>query len=1595
MNKIFRKAIVLALAGSALLYVGCTKDYSGDIQTLRKDLEEYKTATNGQLNTLNGQVSQLQQSVSALESAKEKTDQAIQDLKNRAEALETFRKNAENRFNGLDSQISGINGQLSSINGEISGINGHLAGIDGQINGINGQITGINGQLNQINSDITDINVQLLGVNDQFVVVDGQIAAINSDISALQAADEQLLEAINAAKDRIKALEENTYTKEEVDGMIQDINGTISAAMNWVSETFATKEALSEVDGKIGTLSGVVDAIDARLTDVETILSALQDFIDAMDARLIAVENGLSDLGNRVQTLESTVEAQGKDIEALKKADANILETIEGIKNDIRDLKAMDQQILGEIDAIKDDINNLTQVLADVKTTAETALDKANQALSETEAIRNDLKANYYTAAQVDAMLQTLREGLEAQINTEIEARKKAVDEVNARIDQEIKDRIDGDDAANARIDAEIAAREAADKAANERIDSLAKVTKDLQEDLDSYKIETNQRLLDLEAALNMEIALRAAFQEAQEAKNKEFEDADKALQAAIAAVDQAYKEADAALNNRCAALEGRCKGLEDRMDVVEPKLNALRDEFDNFKASTETELLNLRSDIKKLRDDLNQEISDREAAVAQEKADREAAITGVLNKLDEACEELRGEIAAVQQKLDEFKASVEEELKSVWKSISNTNNRIDAIAERIQSVVFVPRYDDFAADAHELWLPQGRIQTQVRGIFEVKPASSVDYLKQLVDNGQVQVAVRELKSRADLDYVVNDVEVRLLDESRGRFEIYAYVGPEVGVYADEDEPFAISLILGDFTALTVVPNEEEGTAVDYNAGNSIQSTYVPVAGVRDGKTTPTFIWYDLVNDEPSNLGVAQDRSAELGVVLRVPYTKPAVNFPIYTALPEDFDYNAYPDPEKEYPYPDGVELFIQVEDVPMPIDIFALAMHVNPAVITPTVLAENFTFDAEGQEQDELVPFEYAGGIAPATTITTAAPEGASLKDYVKWFGTHRESFGFYNDEEVFLPVDVYAYAKTIITKNQVPHFISNIYEIPWSYQHPEAVENKVFEITEADGQLYAAVQGVQMNDDENPVNYTRKEGEEYETFPCPNSEDVSFEGNEIFFDKWIFEASDVDYKAGKILFETESDEYDFDVPFVVKKIASDRDVKIDLGEISYTPTKGYSSLISVISEGFKAHETEQEDYFIGDAVVAVNEGDDEHQVQLDSLYSKFIQEEPGNFQISSITVDGVDRNGFDGFAFRFAYDIENHADVSTFALSPAALGFGKTVVVKGTWTAWGVQFNYQFSFTTPEVPFFLVLTPYKDFDPSKSNTIIVEGDDVTDPDLYTLEQMYYTKYMRVQDQEGVPTNFDENLEVRFSFGYENFEEFGLAELAETDEAAAIAERGVVGGVVDVVEVLDGADAGYLDKQAILTWGSYNGLLVTATATLYDNGVPVSEPLEFYIQTMQPVKLIQAGTIGTATDPLIRISGNELEVNVAADMVIAGVLSRNPETNEAWYVDPAEYGVYDYKHNNINRATGEVCTFYGLEVEYDWDNITAKLNDVDWTLHEGTDFTAQGNIFTLIADNAKGKIEIKVPVRIMYYLDYCHVRAVDAGVVTINVRQI
>ena len=1394
MNKFFRKAIVLALAGSALLYVGCTKDYSGEITTLQKELEDLKKSTSEQFTSLNNQIGNMQQQLSSLETAKERIEKNIQTLTDRVGALETFRNSAEQKFSQYD---------------------------------------------------------------QKFTELDGEIAGLKANIAALQNADVEIQKAIDAVKARIKALEDNTYNKTEVDNKLE-------ALKNWATESFATKEDLSQVEYALGILAGTVEGIDTRLEAVEATLSGIVDT---------------------------------------------------------------------EIPAIKQSIEDLRTELAGVKQIAETAAANASQALGEIADLREQLK-NYYTIAEVDALLKTMKDA----------------------------------------IDAEIDALKNSDVKLNERIDSLAGVTKKIEDDFAAFVTATNEKLADLEAKLDNEIALRLADSAANVAAHKELDEY-------IKAVETAYQLADEQLNARCDALNERCALIEGRVSTLEGQVATLRDEMDQAKQdiiANATEIANVKTDI----------------------ANKYAEVVARFDEDEKALAELTITVLALYFDV----------------------TKLQSVAERIQSVVFVPEYNDLKASMVKVFVDgEECIQNIVRATFEVQPNSALVYIDSLVKTNSIGLAVKEVASRTvDVDHVVYDVDVILSENGNGRFEMIAFLGPDI------DEDIVVSCVLGDF---------EVGV---FNSGNAIQSSFVGVANEEEDINirSNNFLWFDTELKEPA--GTLTDEGDSLGVNVRVAYTDPAEDSLVFKAVSENLD------------------IYMNIGTAATPnyktIAEVEKLLHLPAGLLAPVGSVTKFqTKDAQGHIVNSNEPFEFADeAYAPETSLTTAVTdEGIVNPMFVGYNNVRKEGF-----KVLDMVIDPYAFVGTVITKHQVPEFtVDPAYEIPWSYVHYEWVPLQSGKSFAVDGNtdFGKAINGSYDNSDENFTKNDQAYTPEAEWINfIPADADASAM---VRFFGWVFEKEDVNYVAKTERFETESDEYTINVPFKVKARAADRKVIIPMGTVDYTPTYGLSTLIQdntsnalpgAIAPAFRG----DEDLFIGDAAEFAPGYD-----CVDSLYSAyanqgsayhcFSQQVLGSpitesFVVDSVRVNGVlDENAIEYISVDLRYDGNNSQDESTLSILPGYLPYGAEITVYGRYNQFYVNFYYEISFSTPGCPFYLVLTPYGDFDPAKSKTIIVEGDDhydaegnpTSDDDArrYNIQQMYYTKYMRVQDQEGVPTNLGEDLEVRLLFEYEDFAEFGIEITPDStpDEIQAAEQmRGTFSGVTDVVDVLSDDLAGYLDQQAILKWGTYQGRKVKVYATLYDNDVCVSEALEFYIETMKPIELVQPLYIGSETDPLIRISGDPVDIKPASAMIVGGILSRDADYKPYYVADPSVFG---YNDNNVRQEgirvnegswfnpryvyypAGQFHPFYGpldnngegrivSELIFDYDNIHAILNEKEWDLKNGGDWTVifddYGETFRLIKDSGKGNIILNIPVKFRYYLDYCGAKAQE-GIVTVYIKQI
>lgn len=121
MKKIFRMALVFALAGATLMYTGCSKDYTEDINNVKSSVSDLQN----KLGELNNELSALKSSVSSLEAAYKAADDLIKgdvtDLKTRVakveEAIKDLSKYATK--DELNEAVKGVEKKISDAKAEI------------------------------------------------------------------------------------------------------------------------------------------------------------------------------------------------------------------------------------------------------------------------------------------------------------------------------------------------------------------------------------------------------------------------------------------------------------------------------------------------------------------------------------------------------------------------------------------------------------------------------------------------------------------------------------------------------------------------------------------------------------------------------------------------------------------------------------------------------------------------------------------------------------------------------------------------------------------------------------------------------------------------------------------------------------------------------------------------------------------------------------------------------------------------------------------------------------------------------------------------------------------------------------------------------------------------------------------------------------------------------------------------------------------------------------------------------------------------------------------------------------------------------------
>ena len=243
-------------------------------------------------------------------------------------------------------------------------------------------------------------------------------------------------------------------------------------------------------------------------------------------------------------------------------------------------------------------------------------------------------------------------------------------------------------------------------------------------------------------------------------------------------------------------------------------------------------------------------------------------------------------------------------------------------------------------------------------------------------------------------------------------------------------------------------------------------------------------------------------------------------------------------------------------------------------------------------------------------------------------------------------------------------------------------------------------------------------------------------------------------------------------------------------------------------------------------------------------------------------------------------------------------------------------------------------------------------------------------SKYFQI-DNNGEAIN--DVLTIDFTFDYEwdakspagRYAPLGAIALdgSETATATGVAIAGIAVNAANG-QLVDAANA-------TVQWNTYGGRKIYGTAQLMAAGNPLGEPIEFTLQTANPIKSLE----GRPT-VLKRFSGVDVDYFAPKDSLnIVTVLTDKNVAPTPKVLHAAKYPEYAIAVGAF--VDGEGYKPWATNV---YPTLQGKLNGVDFTFTDNVHYKilADGRV-QFLKDNAYGDIEVNIPLCIIHVLDYDH----------------
>lgn len=322
-------AAMLLLTGSGcILMTSCQKDYDGQIEILRNQIENGDVNVDNlleKIELIEKQIVTLQEAAKEHAEFKESISKLIKDLETTKNELEgkiaelqkAMEENDQNIKNMIEQAVQEFDKKLLELSKEIDAeISAKYNELDGRIRKLEEQYESLQEKQNATEKAISDLKEEIANLKES------------------QLEEKQKLE--NALKQLEELNQKLTDNLERIDGKLEELdNAAKENAQNLEQLREDTKNDIlnlkNEVDGKI-------NEIDTQLEGISDAVSELQDTVQKLNTRY-------DELDKRINKLIDDYDAQIEKIwEAINNGggttDPELSKLVEQLQNDLNDLQA-------------------------------------------------------------------------------------------------------------------------------------------------------------------------------------------------------------------------------------------------------------------------------------------------------------------------------------------------------------------------------------------------------------------------------------------------------------------------------------------------------------------------------------------------------------------------------------------------------------------------------------------------------------------------------------------------------------------------------------------------------------------------------------------------------------------------------------------------------------------------------------------------------------------------------------------------------------------------------------------------------------------------------------------------------------------------------------------------------------------------------------------------------------------------------------------------------------------------------------------------------------------------------------------------------